>query len=70
MRKFAILAALGVMTAFCMGLILITLHYSVSKAERAECAKWIEQSVEHKENWFWADWQVAQCRSYGYTVDK
>lgn len=54
--------------AFVIGVAFAT-GRALDKHELVECQEWVVQAEEY-EAWEWADWQIAQCESHGFTINK
>lgn len=69
MKKIGLISIFLILLGILLGFGVIGLKTAISKAERVECEKWISDSEKYV-LFFWADWQVEQCKAHGYTVDK
>ena len=57
-----------IITAIILFLVFIFMGLStgIERHEIYECKKWIKMENEI-DNFFWADWQIAQCSTHGFS---
>ena len=64
LQEIVVLIVMTLATIFGIYMVAIAINNAINDGERRECYKWVEHEKEY-ENFFWADWQKAQCRHHG-----